>query len=77
MCVLVARGFNHAYGLGLNVREEMELAYQGEVTTPSQCGRMDQCCAFGKVPVFMVFDGDELGVSFMSLPDLRTDRLTD
>jgi len=24
---------------------EMDLAYHGEITTPSQCGRMDQCCA--------------------------------
>uniref|UniRef100_A0A7S2SKR4 GHMP kinase C-terminal domain-containing protein n=1 Tax=Rhizochromulina marina TaxID=1034831 RepID=A0A7S2SKR4_9STRA len=38
----------------------MELAYKGETTTPSRCGRMDQCCAFGRVPVFMTFDGDEL-----------------
>ncbi len=38
----------------------MELAYQGEITTPSRCGRMDQGCAFGNRPVLMVFDGDRL-----------------
>ena len=29
-----------------------------EVTTPSRCGRMDQCCAFGSRVVAMSFDGD-------------------
>jgi UTP-glucose-1-phosphate uridylyltransferase len=38
----------------------MELAYMGEITTPSRCGRMDQGCAFGNRPVLMVFDGDRL-----------------
>jgi UTP-glucose-1-phosphate uridylyltransferase len=41
----------------------MELAYQGEITTPSRCGRMDQGCAFGNRPVLMVFDGDRLDTS--------------
>jgi UTP-glucose-1-phosphate uridylyltransferase len=38
----------------------MELAYLGEITTPSRCGRMDQGCAFGNRPVLMTFDGDRL-----------------
>ena len=45
--VLTARAFNRVYDLKLTVRGEMELAYQGEITTPSRCGRMDQGCAFG------------------------------
>jgi UTP-glucose-1-phosphate uridylyltransferase/galactokinase len=60
VCVLVARVFNHLYDLKLTTRGEMELAYQGEVTTPSRCGRMDQGCAFGNRPVLMTFDGDRL-----------------
>jgi UTP-glucose-1-phosphate uridylyltransferase/mevalonate kinase len=60
ICVLVARAFNRLYDLKLTVRGEMELAYQGEVTTPSRCGRMDQGCAFGSRPVLMAFDGDFL-----------------
>ena len=60
ICVLVARAFNRLYNLGLTVRQEMELAYQGEITTPSRCGRMDQGCAFGSRPVLMTFDGDLL-----------------
>ncbi len=60
ICVLTARAFNRVYGLGLTLRDEMELAYRGEITTPSRCGRMDQGCAFGSRPVLMTFDGDDL-----------------
>lgn len=60
ICVLAARAFNQVYDLKLTTRGEMELAYQGEVTTPSRCGRMDQGCAFGNRPVLMTFDGDRL-----------------
>jgi UTP-glucose-1-phosphate uridylyltransferase/mevalonate kinase len=60
ICVLTARAFNRIYDLKLTVRGEMELAYQGEITTPSRCGRMDQGCAFGNRPVLMTFDGDRL-----------------
>ncbi|KAL1507244.1 hypothetical protein AB1Y20_008093 [Prymnesium parvum] len=59
-CVLAARAFNRVYDLKLTVRGEMDLAYLGEISTPSQCGRMDQCCAFGAKPVQMTFDGDRL-----------------
>jgi galactokinase len=59
-CVLAVRAFNQIYDLGLTIRDEMELAYQGEITTPSRCGRMDQGCAFGNCPVLMTFDGDQL-----------------
>ena len=58
ICVLVARAFNQVYQLGLSIAEEMELAYWGERTTPSQCGRLDQACAYGKRPILMTFDGD-------------------
>lgn len=58
--VLAARAFNRVYDLKLTVRGEMELAYMGEITTPSRCGRMDQGCAFGNRPVLMAFDGDRL-----------------
>ncbi len=63
ICVLAARAFNRAYDLKLTIRGEMELAYLGEITTPSRCGRMDQGCAFGNRPVLMVFDGDRLDTS--------------
>lgn len=59
-CVLTARALNQIYSLGLTIREEMELAYLGEITTPSRCGRMDQGCAFGSRPILMTFDGDHL-----------------
>jgi UTP-glucose-1-phosphate uridylyltransferase/mevalonate kinase len=60
ICVLTARAFNRIYDLKLTVRGEMELAYMGEITTPSRCGRMDQGCAYGNRPVLMTFDGDRL-----------------
>ncbi len=58
--VLAARAFNRVYDLKLTTRGEMEIAYQGEITTPSRCGRMDQGCAFGNRPVLMTFDGERL-----------------
>ncbi|NER78841.1 MAG: GHMP kinase [Leptolyngbya sp. SIO1D8] len=60
ICVLIARAFNRLYNLKLTLREEMEIAYLGERVTPSQCGRMDQACAFGNQPILMTFDGDRV-----------------
>jgi UTP-glucose-1-phosphate uridylyltransferase/mevalonate kinase len=62
ICVLTARAFNRAYDLKMTTRGEMELAYQGEITTPSRCGRMDQGCAFGSRPILMTYDSDRLDV---------------
>ncbi len=67
VCVLVARAFNRLYDLKLTVRGEMELAYLGEITTPSRCGRLDQGCAYGDRPVVMTFDGDRIDVSEMTV----------
>jgi len=58
ICVLAARAFNKIYNLKLTIEGEMDYAYLGERTTPSQCGRMDQCCAYGSRPVSMEFDQD-------------------
>jgi len=69
ICVLVARAFNRIYDLKLTVRGEMELAYMGEITTPSRCGRMDQGCAFGNRPVLMTFDGDRLDTTELQVKD--------
>ena len=68
ICVLAARAFNRVYDLKMTTRGEMELAYQGEITTPSRCGRMDQGCAFGNRPVLMTFDGDRLDVTELRVP---------
>ena len=67
VCVLVARAFNHLYDLKLTVRGEMELAYMGEITTPSRCGRLDQGCAYGQHPVLMSFDSDRIDVEELSV----------
>lgn len=68
ICVLTARAFNRIYDLKMTVRGEMELAYQGEITTPSRCGRMDQGCAFGNRPIMMTFDGEHLDVTELQVP---------
>jgi len=68
LCVLVARAFNRAYDLKLTTRGEMEIAYQGELMTPSQCGRMDQACAFGSKPVVMDFDGEFMATKEVHVP---------
>ncbi len=65
--VLIARAFNQVYNLQLTIREEMEIAYLGERTTPSQCGRMDQACAFGNKPILMTFDGDRLAIEELTV----------
>ncbi len=69
ICVLAARAFNRVYDLKMTIRGEMELAYQGEITTPSRCGRMDQGCAFGNRPVLMTYDGDHLDVTELQTPE--------
>ena len=68
LCVLVARAFNRLYDLKMTIRDEMELAYLGEITTPSRCGRMDQACAYGNRPILMSFDGEGIDVTELSVP---------
>jgi len=67
-CVLVVRAFNRLYNLKLTLQEEMELAYLGETTTPSRCGRMDQACAYGNRPIMMVFDEESTEVIELKVP---------
>ncbi len=69
ICVLTARAFNRVYDLKMTIRGEMELAYLGEITTPSRCGRMDQGCAYGDRPILMTFDGDHLDVTELQVPN--------
>ncbi len=55
VCILVAKAFDAVYALGMFPHELMETAYVGEKLTGSQCGRMDQACIYGKVPVLLTF----------------------
>ena len=68
VCVLTARALNTLYDLKMTTRGEMEYAYQGELLTPSMCGRMDQACAFGSRPVSMLYDGEFLDVDEIRVP---------
>ena len=65
ICVLVVRAYSRVYDLGLTEREEVELAYAGERRTGSECGRMDQICAYGQRPTFLRFDGGGLEVEVL------------
>lgn len=56
VCILVAKAFNEVYDLCLFPNELMEMSYLGERLTGSQCGRMDQACIYGSVPVLLVFE---------------------
>jgi len=67
ICVLVAKAFNRLYSLNLNTRGEMDIAFKGEQRTRSRCGRLDQACAYGTVPVCMRFDGDDITVERLSV----------
>lgn len=67
--VLTARAFNRVYDLKMTIRGEMEMAYQGEILTPSRCGRMDQGCAFGNRPILMTFDGDRIDTTELQVKD--------
>jgi galactokinase len=62
ICVLVAKAFNKLYDLKWKPKRIMEIAYLGEITTPSRCGRLDQACAYEN-PILMTFDSDKLDVS--------------
>lgn len=68
LCVLVTRAFNRVYDLKMTLRDEMEFAYLGEITTPSRCGRMDQACAYGDRPIVIIFDGDLTDVIELKVP---------
>ncbi len=67
--VMAARAFNRVYDLKMTVRGEMEMAYLGEITTPSRCGRLDQGCAYGDRPILMTFDGDHLDITELRVPN--------
>lgn len=56
VCVLVVSCFSKVFDQNLCTNDVMEIAYRGEMFTPSQCGRMDQCVAMGKDTIgLMIF----------------------
>jgi len=66
ICVLTARAFSQVHHLGLGINDEMELAYRGELMAGSQCGRMDQACAYGRRLVLLQFDGQTMAAELLS-----------
>lgn len=63
ICVAVIRLYNLLYDLKLSIEEEMELAYEAEISTGSMCGKMDQICAYGQGIRKICFDKDTIKVS--------------
>jgi mevalonate kinase len=66
ICVLVVKAIKEIFDLPLSTKGIMNLAYMGEITTPSRCGKLDQACAYSS-PIIMVFDGDIVGVKEISV----------
>lgn len=67
-CVTIARIFNDLFKLGLDTPQEMDIAYAGEIFTGSECGRLDQCVAYGKKCVDLHFEGHKLDTYAVELP---------
>jgi len=44
---MIVKCFDAVFDLHLSMSAIMEMAYLGEMCTPSRCGRMDQCVAMG------------------------------
>jgi len=63
--VLVARAYAAAWGLELTLAEQMDIAYIGERRSGSECGRLDQVCAYGRRVTFLRFDGSEPTVEIL------------
>lgn len=83
VCVLIVKAFDKIYDLRLTTKRIMELAYLGEITTPSRCGKMDQACAYNK-PALITFDGDKIKVDelnpikeiYLLIVDLKKEKNT-
>lgn len=58
ICMAIIRTFNKLYSLNIPIDEEMELAYQAEISIGSKCGRLDQVCAYGPGMRLAIFDGN-------------------
>jgi len=63
------------FDLKMTTRRIMEVAYLGEITTFSRCGKLDQACAYSS-PVLMKFDGDRVTTNELKVgKDNKTGRL--
>jgi galactokinase len=60
--VLVVRAYAAAWGLELSIAEQMDIAYTGERRSGSECGRLDQVCAYGRRVTFLRIDAPGVSV---------------
>jgi len=66
ICVMVAKCFSQYYNLDMQLSDLMEVAYLGEMSTPSRCGRMDQCVAMGSETIgLMTFNGNKCNLRIL------------
>ncbi len=55
ICMAVVRVFNNLYDLGLDIHQEMSLAYEAERNAGSMCGKLDQICGYGNRLLALTF----------------------
>lgn len=67
ICMAIIRVLNRLYDLNISIEEEMELAYNAEISIGSKCGRLDQLCAYGQGIRLAVFDGDTIKIDTIQL----------
>lgn len=67
ICIAIIKCFNKIYNLSLSLEEEMNLAYEAEKLTGSQCGRMDQICAYGTGMKFIKFNDNKIEIENLIL----------
>lgn len=69
VCVLIVKCFASVYNVEIDINKQMEIAYSGEMYTPSKCGRMDQCVAMGENQIgLMIFNNNSCRLRTMHCP---------
>jgi len=56
--ILIVKAFNNIYNLNLNMEKIIDVAYESERLTGSNCGKMDQLCAYGKGLLLVNYDDE-------------------
>lgn len=70
-CVTFVRMFAQLFDIPLDIATEMELAYEAEILTGSECGRLDQVVAYGQSILDIAFKGPKVDVTVLTLPDVN------
>ncbi|ORC93003.1 GHMP kinase [Trypanosoma theileri] len=69
VCVTIARCFDSLFDIGMSIKEIMDVAFCGEILTGAECGRLDQCVAYGpNCCIDLHFHGSAIEVDTIPLP---------